>query len=454
MNVVMAVITLPIETKSREFDGKLWLSLHLANNGHSVILGDKGGIRSQIRRTELQPDLHIVKDHAWSSSQIEKMRSLKKANASIAALEAEGGVFSSDESFLETRCSKGSLRYIDHIFAWGSRPAQIIAEGTSFPEEKISITGNPRFDLLHPELRDIYREPAERLIQRFGDYILFTTNFTRANPYNKEKLRDVVEKQNRTLDEDRVLFQRELLDHFLEAITSCFEDFNSHSIIIRPHPSEDHEFYREYFANNPSVIVKHTGDVRAWIYAADCVIQNGSTVGIEAAMLNTPVIAYEPETNITSYDRARLPNLVSKSTHELGKLLEQIDIYISQKETYEMDTTQKTELQKYFENVEEPASLKIVNNINKIEFPESGTSYPESSLKQRLKKWVVQTPVAPYIQQLRGVKVNEYRKQKFPGLSIEEVRTRLQDFEEQIGEVDLEVRQINYLDDVYLIEQK
>jgi len=449
----MAVITLPIETKSREFDGKLWLSIHLANHGHSVVLGDKSGIRSQIQRTELQPDLHIVKDHAWSSSQIKKMVSLKQANASIAALEAEGGVFSSDESFLETRCSEDSLRDIDHIFAWGSRPAQLIAEGTSFSEEKISITGNPRFDLLHPELREIYREPAERLIERFGDYILFTTNFTRANPFDKEKLREVAEKQDRTLNEDRVLYQRELLDHFLDGITSCSEDFKNYSIIIRPHPSENHEFYREYFSNNPSVIVKHTGDVRAWIYAADCVIQNGSTVGIEAAMLNTPVIAHEPETNITSYDRARLPNLVSISTHGLEELLDQIEMYISQDESYEMDTKQKNELQKYFENVEEPAVLKIARVINKMEGLENETAYLEPSIKQRLKKWVVQTPLAPYIQQLRGVEVNDYRKQKFPGLSIEELRARLQEFEEQVGGMDLEVRQINHLDDVYKIEQ-
>ncbi len=50
-------------------------------------------------------------------------------------------------------------------------------------DSKLVLTGNPRFDLLRPELRDYYAPEAARLKKRYGPYLLVNTNFADSNHY-------------------------------------------------------------------------------------------------------------------------------------------------------------------------------------------------------------------------------------------------------------------------------
>ncbi len=58
------------------------------------------------------------------------------------------------------------------------------------------------------------------------------------------------------------------------------------TIIVRPHPSENHEKWCEVLPEHEKVIVKHEGNVLPWLMAAQVVIHNSCTTGIEAICWN------------------------------------------------------------------------------------------------------------------------------------------------------------------------
>lgn len=448
----MARIYIPIETKVREFDGKLWLALNLAKEGHKVAIGEKS---RKLAADKLQPDVHLDVGTTYSDSYKEILSKISEMGCKIGVLDTEGGVFQSKDDYFNRLISEEILELVDILFAWGEVPARPIKEKTSYPAEQIYVTGNPRFDVLHPELRGIYSESAAALTDRFGEFILFNTNFSNANHFDQKKRKEILEKRNIESTVEKMEYERKLIDRFLKTIDSLSETHPRHTIVIRPHPSENHEFYRKQFADDHSIVVEHSGDVRAWIYAADCVIHNSCTTGIEAAMLNKPVIAYEPDLEAASYQRPPLPNAVSTSVRTEDELLDQVQIYISQSKPYEMSPSQISELHKYFANVEELAAPKIVEAISELDGLENEKKSPDIPLNRRLELWTKNQPIAPFIKKIQNIsKKSSYSSQKFPGLTIDEVRSRIRDFEDQVGTMNLEVSRVNRYDDIYWIQQK
>lgn len=449
----MAVINIPIETKVREFDGKLWLAVNLANEGHKVALGEKNrvGLFDEIR-----PHLHIT-----GGKNYDIYDDLTKAGTNIAWLDTEGGVFDSPDDYIDrvryALINNKNPSNINAIFAWGEAQAKLIQDRTLFEDEQIYVTGNPRFDLVHPQLRDIYAKPAKNLLEKYGEFILINTNFTYANSFNDEHLKEKLNKGVKNESQKKLKYQQHLLNEFIKAIKKLNEEFPTHHIIVRPHPSEDHDFYSNKFEQTSSVSVRFSGDVRTWIYAADCVIHNGCTTGIEAAMLNTPVIAYEPNHEFSSY-HPPLPNVVSSSAHSVQELTNKLQEFISDSGQYQMSTLQSEELKRYFENCDQLSVPKFVQTISEIDNLKNDrplSSY--GSVKRRFERWVKNQPTAPIVSRIRdfsGFGRSSYEKQKFPGLTIEEVQSRICDFEDQIGEMNLKVKPLNNFDDIYWIENK
>ena len=60
-----------------------------------------------------------------------------------------------------------------------------------------------------------------------------------------------------------------------------------------------------------------------WLIAADALVHNGCTTGLEARMLGTPVISYERLTS-ESFD-LHLPNDVSRQARDVGELVKLIE---------------------------------------------------------------------------------------------------------------------------------
>ncbi|MEG9884503.1 MAG: hypothetical protein V6Z86_07785 [Hyphomicrobiales bacterium] len=72
-------------------------------------------------------------------------------------------VYISPEHYLNRHVPTITPRYISRFFAWGDADGEMIAAAPQFRGIPVEANGNPRADLLWPELRDLFREQADEL---------------------------------------------------------------------------------------------------------------------------------------------------------------------------------------------------------------------------------------------------------------------------------------------------
>ncbi len=99
--------------------------------------------------------------------------------------------------------------------------------------------------------------------------------------------------------------------------------YPEHTIVVRPHPTENQEVYNDIAKNCQRVKVTNEGNVVPWLMATDVVIHNGCTTGVEAYMMGVPAISYRAKIN-EKYDLGfyRLPNLISHQCFDVDQLQE------------------------------------------------------------------------------------------------------------------------------------
>lgn len=429
----MTTIALPIETKVREFDGKLWLALNLIKRGYTVVLGRSDEIKSTLDIT--QPDIYVSKDPG--DNNIPLFINLIEAGIRVCVLDTEGGVYRNKERYMFNK--KESLNYVDKIFCWGHDSADAIIQhyGNS---NCVEVTGNPRFDLLQPEIRSIYRDGATPLKEQYGKFILFNGNFPKANPFRQQVITKHEEEYGSMSQEKRIYNQR-IFHLFLDAIYNLQNKFPETNVIIRPHPSEDNKRYEDIFNGYKHVHVEDSGDVRYWLAGASVTLHHDCTTGIESALMGVPVVSYRPVQN-RKYE-SELPQIVSEQVFTLNELTTFVSQHLQKDQSYELDTSQTDYLKQFFHNIDESAAENICNVIDSLEI-RSEKNYDKlkpdlkGDIERRLKssRWSDQV-LAAYddVHNLVGKKSRreqrQYNRQKFPGLKKGEVYERI----EHIGKV-------------------
>jgi len=453
----MSSVAIPIETKVREFHGKLWLGLNLVDNSHKVILGPADEIKYSLIHSE--PDVYITKDPG--DGNIEFFESLNTAGCLVCGLDTEGGVYSSLENF--DRNKNEAPKYFDFYFMWGQAQAELLKERVTNPDT-IVTTGNPRFDLLSEPLRSIYSYESEQLRKKYGNYVLFNMNFSWANHFKPD---DHIKQQQRLFGEydmDKYRYISELYNEFITAIHSLRPDQSEYNIIIRPHPSEDHTTYERNFRNYENVFVEHDGDVRNWISGANVVVHNSCTTGIEAAMMECPVLAYRPIQN-EKYDK-ELPNIVSEEIFTRDELTDRISHYTKNTTDYQMNTEQQKELKQYFHNLDLSAAQKITEYIDTLKIPEQQSySHLQPELAEQLKLRIKASNLSNLAIKVydsanaafgntEPAQQREYRRQKFSGLTTEEIHTTLSRFDTDIQTENITVSPVSRTQDTFILERK
>lgn len=313
------LIILPVETKAREFHGKLLLTFQLLARGHPVLLGE------QWRLWELcdlfTPGIFVDKSVAATHRQwIQRCRAMGHL---VVSWDEEGLVFFDAWMYRRLRIDPRSFAGIERFFAWGEAQQQAICEEYPHFREKIVLCGNPRFDLLRPEWRGFYQPAVDRLQQRFGPMILINTNFAFYNHYKSEdELRRTLQQyplaQEPGYMEGWIAMHRHAHESFRAMVPELARRYPRHTVVVRPHPSERHEPWLELARQHPKIHVDASGNVHEWILAADAVIHFNCTTAVEAFLLDVPAIAYRP----AQYPRYEnpLPNELSVNVFSLDEL--------------------------------------------------------------------------------------------------------------------------------------
>jgi surface carbohydrate biosynthesis protein len=310
---------IPVENQVRELDAKLLLAGFAAERGYSSYVGWKGTIDAEI--IDYPRGVYIAK--SITSRAVKMFRIIRRLGHRIVAWDEEAVVHYPPDIYYARRCDETALGLTHHLLAWGEDNKILFEAAPHYNGTKIDIVGNPRVDLLRPEFRDYFKAEVAALRDRYGDFILVNTNFGSINGYYPE-LNVAYEKPDapgeltlgrgaiglpRELALDMYAYRRGILDAFRDMVPKLAAAFPDRTLVLRPHPAENRDFWGDVLKHCPNVEVVAEGNVVPWLLACAALVHNGCTTAVESYILERPIVAYGPRSHET-FD-VPLPNSLS-----------------------------------------------------------------------------------------------------------------------------------------------
>jgi surface carbohydrate biosynthesis protein len=295
-------ILLPIETINREIDFKIILGTKLSGKGHKIFIGQHDFLMSLLERME--DGLYIGKNIFRKKSSEEngsRYHRLKSRGFDIIYLHEEGGVFAGDrnqwKNTLESQYNPAIFDDKDRLCVWGEYQRDF--DQARSKKVPIHVVGHPRFDLYKPKLRSFYQKEVESIQRKYGNYILINGNYSWAN--HGRGLQNTFPESIKSEDIEGRLKRVHYYRYFTSQMVAMVElthvlaaKFPDLNFIYRPHPSEDHQYYKTVFNGVANILVNHDGPVNPWILGAKALIHDGCTTAVEATIAEIPVINYKP----------------------------------------------------------------------------------------------------------------------------------------------------------------
>jgi surface carbohydrate biosynthesis protein len=445
-----STLIIPVESQVRELDAKILLSCIAAERGFPVIMGSRAYAHFQV--ASVPRGIYLAKSMRSLSSSMFKI--LRQLGHEIVAWEEEALVHPPPETYFSLRLSPKTIKNVSHVFAWGQENVDLLRQYPSLPENMpIHITGNPRGDMLRPEIRPYFASDVEKLRSLYGDFILINTNFSDVNPYIPSVglfLPTKAPSQSARLGQSGIGMSRQFAEGLQEHKLSVLEDFKQLipmleqafpelTIIIRPHPSESYQIYHQIAAKCPRVVITNQGNVIPWLLAAKAMVHNGCTTGLEAYVLGVPAISYLATLNkYYDYDFQGLPTKLSYQCFNFEELAEILS-HILKGEIGAADGQERQDLIDYFLAAKE-GSLACERIIDILEA--SGYSKeqpPAKPLGTYLQGWLF-TKLKAGLTNLNmrrpGPNRLAYHNHRFPGISVEEIEQKIARFGELLKRFD------------------
>jgi len=294
-----STLIIPVETQVREMDAKILLSCVAAERGFPVIMGSRAYVHYQV--DSFPRGVYLAKSLRTLSIRMFKI--LRQLGHEIVAWDEEGLLRWPDAEYYRQRLSPITMAQTSQLFVWGPDNARVFRAYPGYHDTPIHITGNPRIDLMRPELREYFQSQVAALRKRYGDFVLINTNFGLVNHFypNLGYLKKAAESKTpgtaHPYDEGKGRHKLSLFNFFQEMVPSLCAAVADRTVVLRPHPSENQEIWKRIAESCPNLRVINEGNIIPWLMAAKAVVANGCTSLVESAVLDTPAVAYQPVTS-------------------------------------------------------------------------------------------------------------------------------------------------------------
>jgi surface carbohydrate biosynthesis protein len=431
-------LIVPVENQVRELDPKLLVACVAAERGFRVFLGSR--TRVDFRIAAFPRGIYLSKSMTPKSAKM--FRIMGRLGHEIAALDEEGLVYHSADEYYARRVSDATLGMITTLFAWGEESADLLRSHPDYPGRPIFATGNPRVDLLRPELRPYFEAEIEGIRERLGPFVLVNTNFSKVNAYFP-RMNLLVPPASpgevpelgaagiglpREFAEGLASHKGAIFDHFREMIPALHEAFPEYQIVVRPHPSENREPWKLVAKDLERVHVIHEGNVIPWLAASQALIHNGCTTGIEAFVMQKPSLSYRPVT-AEVFD-LELPNALSQQCFDLDELRDRLREVLREKAGCRHTDEQRRRIDRHLAAREgRLAADRIVDILEQRAAVLGGSPRPPAA--RRLRGWfaatqrsLVKRHVKARIPQHRNNP--DYQRNRYSGISPGELRARVE----------------------------
>jgi surface carbohydrate biosynthesis protein len=445
----ISTLLIPVENQVRELDPKLLLASIAARRGFSSVIGSRR-------------DMEMLIDHFPRSIYLSKSMTIRsllffwaasKFGHDIITWDEEALVHLPPETYFSRRLDPRAIRYVTHLFAWGEENADLWRQYPHLsPQTPIHVTGNPRSDLLRRELHGYYADEMETIRCTYGDFILVNTNFNHVNAFGADmNLFKPVKRPGQTPRFGRAArgMSREYAEGLRDHKQAVFEDFQrmipeiekrfpDYLIVVRPHPTEGHDVYRQIAAHCRRVRVTNDGNVVPWLLCTKALIHNGCTTGVEAFVMGIPAMTYRATVNNT-YDNGfyQLPNALSHPCFSLDQLMSTLRKILEGSLGPPDGPDLQRLLQHHLAGQDGPlACERIVEVLTQIAADQSRSM--GSGRLRLLESWVI----AKGLRILRRIKSRlpgshnrpEFQRHRYPGIPVEQVKERLTRFQRLLGD--------------------
>lgn len=275
-----------------------------AERGHDVLVGDLSALLSH--RTWLAPGIFHDKSLTPSGWKVAAHRRLVDAGFAVTSQDEEHWLLlPSYDEMRDKRFSTATLSQAAFAFTWGPHDATSLRAGFPAHAERIRETGSPRVDLWRPELGAVYGGAALEGIDASRPYVLVLGALGTPGPVDQNPFPASMGARRASYfpgpddafeweQYERAATAYRYVGRIVRAIRQLAARLPDLQIVVRSHPVEDEDGWRQLLGAVPGVVVTRRGGLGRWLRHASAVVHNGSTAGFEAAVAGVPAISFQP----------------------------------------------------------------------------------------------------------------------------------------------------------------
>jgi surface carbohydrate biosynthesis protein len=304
------------------------IGLQAAEHGIPVLLGQMWLLQENLPR--LDPGFVLYK--GAQRMYANNMRKAKANGHHIGVIDEEAFALA-DNRQLAISVDPDLFDIADVMFAQGPKHNDALLDRFPGVEDQIVVTGNPRTDLLRPELTGLYQADKEDIVSKYGRFILVNSNFGVINsawgdpnaafqvwvnvgeidPRNEsdvQSFKDIYEWEKNNFTE------------LMKVIRSLDHHLTDHTIIVRPHPVEKTEIWAQLAVQSKRIKMVREGPAVPWIMASELLIHTVCTTGMEALLLNSTAISLKAGEN--PWHQRFVSNFVNHTADDARQALDKI----------------------------------------------------------------------------------------------------------------------------------
>lgn len=362
--LITKTLYIPYEIFDREISGALILAVEATLKGWTVILGGKQAIFENIYRFSSSPGVFYLKSIV--PGEVFKQNEITSYGHRIVSLDIEGLVRTPGSAGVKLRYSEESISKCDIVYFWGEDHYNSVKE--IFPKfnHKFLVTGGLSIDDLIIK-RSKFREDKHKSLK-----ILVATSCAYANNINGKEFPIKMTKMaySGNLCENEIsklelnaLRDIEIFNYWKETIPIIATMFPNVEVVVRPHPTENANFWKRYLKRFQNVRIDYGTPLVDELINSSVFIHFNSTSAISAKILGIPVVMVMPNIDKQFFDNFSFVKEISETASTNFELQKIISTKL------EFDTTGNVDKELYYfcENLKPnsfSASIKIVKSLD------------------------------------------------------------------------------------------
>jgi surface carbohydrate biosynthesis protein len=282
----------------------------------------------------------------------------------VYVLDTEGGVLAetggnSPAALARYVRESGYGKLLAGYFFWGSRLHDAFLEDSGMSADRLHLTGCPRFDFAAPRWHPLLR------FDRQG-YLLVNANFPLVNPRfspSPTHERDSMVRAGWAPDyvEGLLIDLRTVLEGYVDALRRLALDLSDQDILVRPHPFESEQFYRDAFADCPNVTIDGRGSVLNVIHNSACILHLNCGTAIEATMLGKLPIQLDWLNTERTANHAKLPSLISHRAGSLEELRAILNDLPAATDAFDFNGVYRQHIEPFFHQCDGMATTRVAD---------------------------------------------------------------------------------------------